>query len=120
MAHIQWTLTEADQKEYDLIGPQTFDTAALRGLRCSQLEELEAVTREHAGLLIVDLYPLAEGSMRGLRAVMWVSLRLAGRQIKWEDFDPQVLAVKWEDLNEAEGDALPPDSGPAGASSSEE
>lgn len=116
MARIRWTLTTEDAERYSIAEPQIFDTETLRGLSASRLEELEDELLRHAGLYIVDLYPARDRNLRIPRAIMWITLRMAGSPLGWEEFDPQVLRARFEDAD-AGDDVDPPADGPAENSS---
>ncbi len=118
MARIRWTLPDDDAKKYGITEPCIFDTEALRDLSGSELEELESVLVQEADLYIVDLYPARDRNLKIPRAIMWVTLRLAGFKLKWEEFDPKVLRAQFEDAD-AGDDANPPLDGPDGISSPE-
>lgn len=120
MPRIRWTPSPTDASKYGLDGPQVFDTDEIRDLPSSKLEELEAVLRRHAGLNIADVYPARDGNLKIPRAVMWMTLRLAGHGLDWDDFDPQVLRAEFEEEVAQGGDANPPADTPDETSSPEE
>jgi hypothetical protein len=110
---LQWTPSPRDAKRYNIDGPQIFDIDALDDLPSSELESLEREIRARAGVLLSDLWPPRDNSVPLARAVMWVTLRLRGSDLAWEDFDPQVRRTNFA----AEGGDVDP---PAGTSSPEE
>lgn len=121
MPRILWKPSDEDAKEYALDGPQVFDIDGLQALRFSELEKLEGVILSRAGLRLLEIYPLDERNqtMRGLRGLVWLSLRLSGREISWDDFDPHGLQIEF--LPDSSGDdADPLAAGPDGGSLLEE
>lgn len=118
MPRILWTPSDEDAKEYDLDGPQVFDLEGLKALRFSELEALETVTQRHAGLNLLEIYPVRDESMKAIRAVVWLSLWLSGRRLEWDDFDLHGMEIEF--TADAGDDAAPLADGPDGDSLSEE
>lgn len=120
MPRIRWTFSPTDVIKYGIEGPQFFDTELILDLPSSVLEELEATTRRHAGLLLAEIWPPRDTSVKTLRAIMWLSLRLGGHGLDWGDFDPQVLRAEFEEVSSEGDDASPPAEAPDESSSPEE
>lgn len=87
-----------------------YDEEAITALPARRLIEIEQTT----GMPLIQM-------MQGVRsndtaatlAAMWVALGLAGRTVAWDDFNPLVLRVEWEqDPGPLDsGEAPVPDSG---------
>lgn len=120
MPRVRWTPSSGDATKYDLDGPQIFDTDVLDDLPAGELEDLERIVRAHTGLILADLWPPRDSSVSLARAVMWLTLRLAGRSLDWTDFDPQIRRTGFEPEPEPEDDADPPVDPPVETSSPEE
>lgn len=104
MARLQWTPCEQDAKEYELDGPQVFDPLTLNEQRSALLEAWE---REMD--VEIDDILFQRGNTRRVRATMWLTLKLAGRDIKFADFDPRVRLTEFASADGQEADADPPE-----------
>lgn len=96
-----------------------FDPDQLAELPCTELEHIEAQT----GFLVASFWaPSRRVSARGQRAALWIARRQAGLVDVFNEFDPRILLVESEAVDEpAEaGDADPPvSSSPSGSPAAE-
>jgi hypothetical protein len=97
-------MSPEDQERYG--GPEwiEFDYAQVADEELSVLEEFETVT----GLTITEFgAEVGRGSVKGIRAMLWLARRMAGCVDEWASFQPKILKVETES-DEAD-DADPPD-----------
>lgn len=89
----RWKFTAAD--DVAAYGDRwwTFDPAALVALKARELIQIE----ETVGMTIVEmLEKLDDRATVGQLAAVWVSMRMAGHPVAWEEFDPTVYLTVWE------------------------
>lgn len=94
---------EPDRERYG-DGWTTYDEAALTR---QPARELIAIERE-IGMPILDMLTRArQGHVDATLAATWVARRLAGAVEPYDQYDPLVLLMEWEQVTEA-GDVDPP------------
>lgn len=104
----RWRFTAKDDVEAYSDRWWTFDPMALIRLKGRELIRIE----DMIGMPIpVMLEKLQERTTLGQLAAMWVSMRQAGHEVAWDEFDVTVWTTEWEAVS-AE---TPLDSGPAPA-----
>lgn len=118
MPRVRWTPSPRDAELYGIDGDQVFDSEVLDDLPAGELEKLETEIRAHTGLLLSDLWPPRDNAVPLVRAVMWVTLRLAGKELAWADFDPQIRRARFTPVKGDDVD--PPAETPDETSSPEE
>lgn len=90
----------------------TWDEAALTRLRGREL----AVLEDAVDLSVPLIMQMLRGeSTLGKLAAMWIALHMAGHDVKYADFNPVALAVRWEESPpsplDGSGEDPAPDSG---------
>lgn len=97
---------EADVAEYG-DGWWTWDEVALAGRPARELIAFEEVVDVEFPRLVRRLHD--GGDTVAHLAAMWIAVRLAGREVAWNDFNPAVWLTKWEPVPLGRAEA--PDSG---------
>lgn len=107
MATIKFRFGETDREAF---GGDWFelDLAALGNVDSGLLEDFE----EQTGYTVLQELPeqLSRSGMRALRAAIWLTLRIGGRDEAWETFKPNILAMEFEDPD-GEGEQTDPPPG---------
>lgn len=111
-----WVPSASDASKYAIDGPQTLSGDDLDSRPSSELEAIETELRAHTDLVLEDVWIPFRRDVVVSRALMWVTLKLAGSGLAWGDFNPQVRCTKFNFIME-DVDVSPPAETPDGDSS---